>query len=195
MKRALFLALCVLAVNTVIAQVSRGQWLAGGQISYASRTQDIPNGDDHTVKTFSIAPGAGYFIVNKLALGARFNTTITKVPNGGNNTYVGAPFLRYYLLNKYARVNFLLDGSYTLGTFKSSAIERKMEGYTAMAGPVIFLNERVGLEITLSYNAEKTEGGHWFKTTKAGFGLQVHLGRERVKREKSGKKESKDWWE
>ncbi|HEY0355136.1 MAG TPA: hypothetical protein VGC29_02965 [Flavisolibacter sp.] len=192
MKKILSICLLALFANAASAQISRGQFLLGGNLSYTSKTQEIPGGDDYTTTTISGAPGFGYFFMNKLALGSRFSFTSTKVTGGRNERYVAAPFLRYYLMNKYSRFNFFLDGSYTAGQYKSGTVERKIEGYGVMGGPVVFLGSNVGLEFTVSYLADKMEGGNWFKTVQGGVGLQIHLGREKFKKTKNKKKEKEE---
>lgn len=191
MKKILSICLLAFLANAASAQISRGQFLLGGNLTYSSKTQEMPVGDDITTTTISAAPGIGYFFVNKLALGGRFSYTANKYTSGKNEKYVAAPFLRYYLLNKYSRFNFFLDGSYTVGQYKSGTVERKIEGYGVMGGPVVFLGSNVGLEFTVSYLADKMEGGNWFKTVQGGVGLQIHLGREKFKKSKN-KKDDED---
>lgn len=192
MKRIFTICLLAFFTNMASAQISRGQFLLGGNVTYSSKTQEITGGDDYTTTTFSAAPGFGYFFVNKLALGGRFSATTTKVTGGKNERYVASPFLRYYLMNRFSKFNFFVDGSYTTGTYKSGTIERKLQGYGVMGGPVVFIGSNVGLEFTVSYLADQMEGGNWFKTVQGGVGLQIHLGNAKFKKSKKKEKEEED---
>lgn len=196
MKRIFTLALLVLATQASFAQIGRGQFLLGGNASYASRTEEIPNGDGQTVSTLTLSPNFGYFFLKKLALGARFNSTTTKYTSGKNERHSVAPFLRYYVLPRYGKVNFFVDASYSKGLYKSGTVERDLEGYGVMGGPVVFLGRNVGLEFTVSYLADKMEGLNWYKTVQGGVGLQIHLGNEKFKKSKKKDEddEDDDWW-
>ena len=193
MKKCIAIFCFIVFISDVSAQARRGQTMLGGSFSYASTTQEVEVGDDYTVKTFHFAPNFGYFLARQLALGVRFNTTLTKSESSKVNTYLGAPFLRVYLANASSKVNFLLDGSYSVGILKTHSIERKMDGYGVSAGPVIFLRETVGLEILGSYGAERVENGPWTKTIRGAVGIQVHLGYGKFKRSKKDGDEDDEW--
>ncbi len=191
------MAVVLLLAQASMAQIGRGQFLLGGNASYASRTEDIPGGDGQTVSTLSLSPGFGYFFLKKLAIGARFNSTTTKYTSGKNERHAVAPFLRYYVLPRNGKVNFFIDGSYSKGLYKSGSVERDLEGYGVMGGPVVFLGSNVGLEFTVSYLADRMEGLNWYKTVQGGVGLQIHLGNEKFKKsrkKKNDEDDEDDWW-
>jgi hypothetical protein len=199
MKKFLAFCLSVLIIHSASAQTGRGQFMLGGNLNYSSRTTEVPGGDDFTVNTFSLSPNAGYFIVQKLALGGRLSSSITKVNGGTNEKHVVSPFLRYYVLNPFGKANFFVDAAYSTGTYKSGTVKRSIQGYGFMGGPVIFVRESVGLEFTVSYLADKMEGGYWNKSIVAGVGLQVHLGSPKFSKPKKSKKdknedEDDEWW-
>ena len=199
MKRILTIGIFSLFAFTASAQIGRGQILLGGNVSYSSKTTEVPTGDDFTVNTFSFSPGIGYFFVNKLALGGRYTGSINKVNGGTNERHVISPFLRYYLLNRYSKTNFFVDGSYSTGTYKSGTVKRSIQGYGVSGGPVVFVGSNVGLEFTVSYLADKMEGGYWNKTIQGGVGLQIHLGNAKATKVRKKKKtedddEDDEWW-
>lgn len=176
--KKVFLALGLLvSSHAMFAQINKGQWLVGGNISYDAEKQG-----DYKVHTFEFNPNAGYFFINNFAGGLRLGYTSEKVKGGGDAyTYFGAaPFLRYYFLPAAQKVNVFADGSY--GFAKQGSSDKKSGNmYSIMAGPAVFLSPNTALEFALYY---KSYGGDAFENAAGdrdnhfgvNIGFQIHLG-------------------
>lgn len=130
----------VILFSNIHAQLNKGQWLVGGNVNFSlsrqNNKQDLINGN---VKTTALQaePGAGYFIIDKLAVGIRpglsiNNTNSNYAYNIGNNSFSSesiskstaftlSPFLRYYFLPKKNKINLLADASYAYAHSKVHA--------------------------------------------------------------------------
>ncbi|WP_139173969.1 hypothetical protein [Hydrobacter penzbergensis] len=187
MKKQLVLSLafCLLFFFTK-AQLDKKTWLVGGNFSFSAST----NSSTNHVRTnlFQIAPNVGYFLWDKLVAGIKLDITLqrdgyptsTTTLHVNNNHFLYGLFTRYYLLNKEKQVNVLVEGNYAFGSNKASGYypisDAKINKYSFFAGPVIYLNSNVGVEMVVGYfnyrdtKAEATTSG--FQTN---IGLQIHL--------------------
>ena len=93
MKRRLLMILLVTISCNMQAQIQKGNFLAGGTLSFRSTDYTA---DNSKTSAWNLTPGGGYFILDKLALGARI--TFTYNSNDGDNytDLLGGPFARYY---------------------------------------------------------------------------------------------------
>ena len=88
-------------------------------------------------------------------------------------------FARYYFLNPEKQYNILADIAYQWGINQSFSTKGKYNNFSLMAGPEIYFNSSIGLEILMGYgsNEETLEGSYSDK--KKGFlittGIQLHL--------------------
>lgn len=177
MKKVLIAALLLVSSNAIFAQINKGQWMVGGNISFSSsKYGDV---DDSKETMFSIAPNAGYFFIDKLAGGLRlaFSSDKVKTASDASTQLSIAPFVRYYFLDAAQKVNVFADGSYGFGS--AGAKDKESFNYFQfMAGPAIFLTPNTALELALSY---KSSGGDAYGDDRLkdfGFniGFQIHLG-------------------
>src|ERR1041385_966599 len=161
MRILILLSLFLTLTNKAMSQISKGQFLVGGNISFESAKID---GDgvyvtSYKTTTLFVSPNIGYFIIPKLAGGLRLNVSVYK-----QNTAVYSqtnislsPFLRYYLLAQKQKFKVLVDASYINVKSKTriqgnpTAIVETATGYNILAGPSIFLNEHIALEFLLGY--------------------------------------------
>lgn len=190
MKKAL-LFLSLFAGITSFAQISKGNVLAGGSGTYSStyyETENLPlssRTETFTESAIAVNLNGGYFVLDKLAVGARVGVNWEKSEYSYDNwsgeysaSYWG-PFVRYYFLPKSKTVNLFADASYSAqrdGIFKKDV--SPLRGYTLAAGPAFFLNRNVVLEFTLGYSHRKHKNyGDRHNTFESGLGLQVHLGK------------------
>lgn len=176
MKKVLFAALMTIAVQGVFAQVNKGQWLVGGNVSFSSDKW----GDDDASKStsFDFSPNAGYFFIDKLAGGLRLTFSSDKVKSAdkANTTLLVAPFARYYFLPAAQKVNILADASYGFGSTGTSD-KASLSGFTLAAGPAIFLSPNTALEFTVGYQSYKLEDVDDRRNSfGVNVGFQVHLG-------------------
>ncbi|MFZ5978712.1 MAG: hypothetical protein ACOYU6_13775 [Bacteroidota bacterium] len=183
----LLLLCCTLTAH---AQLEQGTWLVGGSGSYYNYTalNSGPNySTDSKYTNISLTPYIGIFILDKFAVGVlpTFSSVKGKVTStGGMSTNVQryriGPFARYYILNAANPFNIVTAISYQYGVFGGIATGN-LTTFSALAGPVIYFNSVVGLEMLLGYNYSKemqTDVGGINAITK-GFqisvGFQIHL--------------------
>lgn len=182
MKKITIIILAVLFFTiSANSQITKGNWLVGGSINFSSNklTSDLGG---FTTTTFEVAGNAGYFFIDKLVGGVRPNIFLgkTKTENADNisNRSAVGPFLRYYFLPEEQKVNMFLDGGYSYGRSKVTGQNAiPSHSFYFMAGPVIFLNTSVALELFVGYSFTKSKDGINSKKSnaQAGLGLQFHL--------------------
>ena len=174
MKKIILFVLIVFAFyNKANCQITKGNWLTGGNANFSTQDQKV-NNSDYTSRYFNINPDIGYFISDKFAAGIRgkFSYSYTKDPVKNQSTILGfGPFLRYYFLPTDNRVNFLADAGYEYST---DFTKKNQNDFIFSTGPVIFLNPSVALELTLNYllrNGDIINA----KTFSFAVGFQIHL--------------------
>ncbi len=179
--------LCSIAflVSTAIqGQITKGNWMIGGGISYASSNYNSENyGASHTSYNFQVKPNIGYFIIDNLAAGVKVG--VGKIGDKGLRTsytdFNFGPFCRYYFLNSEKNVNVIAEGGYQYGFEKGTTpLKISKNTFTLSAGPVVYFNTVVGLEFLISYSTYKFSGIKGSNNTiMFGLGLQIHLEREK----------------
>ncbi len=197
MKRLLLLTCLFSITSASFAQINKGQWLVGGNISYSTSKNDVTN-TKHRITNFQISPNAGYFIIDKLAVGARVNLSRVKneveqnvYTESTNNGISLSPFVRYYFLPKAQKINLFADAGYAYGRSKytteligrvpqsgTSTLKGDFHSYYISAGPALFLTPKTAIELTLNYNYSKQKDYEYSnKGFMAGIGVQIHLGK------------------
>lgn len=117
--------------------------------------------------------------MDKLTAGLQAN--ISKIGNAsGNTSYTDfniGPFIRYYILGTERHANIITEASYLYGFEKGSRPGKTSKNtFSFSAGPVIYFNNVVGLEMLVSYSTYKFSGFNGSNNTiMFGVGLQVHL--------------------
>lgn len=184
MIRIIISVVMVFTATSVRSQITKGNWMLGGNIHYSSTKYNSTNfGDPHTSYNWQVKPNIGYFFVDKLAAGLRAN--ISKVGDrdrGQSYTdFNVGPYVRYYLLKADKLVNILTEAGYAFGFEKGSMPgTTSKNAFSFSAGPVMYFNNVVGLEMLLSYSTykfSKFAGSN--NSIMLGVGLQVHLEREK----------------
>ena len=193
MKKLYFLVAVFLPVTFLHAQLNKGQWIVGGNAGFSATSYNVSDVSHNTTR-LQLTPGAGYFIMDKLAVGLKaviyFNNqkdTYTGTPGSITNSKVFSlgvsPFVRYYFLPKTNKINLLADASYTYGTAKyttkvepypSSSSTSKQHAYTLAVGPAFFINHNVALEVTASYQVMNYEPDTQ-NIFMINAGFQIHL--------------------
>lgn len=197
MKHLLLLTILFSITSAAFSQINKGQWLLGGNASFSTDKNNGGISKDRST-TFQLSPNAGYFISDKLAVGARISFLRDKneIEYGSyteiTNTNVSlSPFVRYYFLPKSEKLNLFADAGYLYGRTKNAyegiyvgqpsnsyTSKGTSHGYQVSAGPVIFLNPNTAVELTLSYNYQKQKDYDYTnKGFMAGIGFQIHLGK------------------
>ena len=189
MKFFLSCLLLILCSSLAHAQLEQGTWLVGGSGSYYNFTA-LNSGTNYSTDSkytqISLSPYLGIFILNKFAIGLlpTFSSVKGKVTStGGLSTNVQryriGPFVRYYILNASKHFNIVTALSYQYGVFGGIA-SGKLTTFSALAGPVIYFNSVVGLEMLLGYDYSKemetdVATNAITKGLKLSIGFQIHL--------------------
>lgn len=170
---------------TANCQITRGNWLVGGNANFSSSNQNLSNSTDKNSSTaFSILPNIGYFVADKFAFG--INTGVSFRQSKSNNTkssvtsYKIGPFAKYYFLDPENTTNLFIQGAFGYGINRfnnfGNIANSKNISYQIIGGPVIYFNTSVGLEFTLGWNFDKAiEDKSSVSSSIIGIGLQIHL--------------------
>src|SRR5574343_1211639 len=145
----------LLFFNISICQVTKKNWMIGGSGLISTQSQNL-SGSTLNGSDINFSPNLGYFIVDRLALGARlgykynrteFNSTVTK-----NTRYSFGPFLRYYFLRPEKVVNLFTEMAYQYSKVNATNTFGGTDNtFRLSVGPAIFFNSSVGLEFTINY--------------------------------------------
>lgn len=183
MKRnTFFLCLLLVVVQATNAQLSKGNWLVGGSGSFSSTQYKSTAGTQSTGYDIKLSPNVGYFIAEKFATGLKVSFGRSGGKAIGTSTYSTytdasfGPFLRYYLLSADRQFNILTEGIYQYGLEGGNREKNSKNTFSLAAGPVIYFNESVGLELLIGYSSFKYldfDGRN--NTIQFSLGLQVHL--------------------
>ena len=189
MKFFLSCLLLILCSSLAHAQLEQGTWLVGGSGSYYNFTA-LNSGTNYSTDSkytqISLSPYLGIFILNKFAIGllptfSSIKGRVTSIGGGYTNVqeYLVGPFARYYILNAANPFNIVTALSYQYGVFGGVATG-KLTTFSALAGPVIYFNSVVGLELLMGYSYSKkmqTDVGtnSITKGLQISIGLQIHL--------------------
>ncbi len=164
------------------AQIKKGQFLVGGDATY--RSEKIGHSSGDKLKQFGFNVNAGYFVINKLALGLRTGLATSSFKIESQNVYnrstslTLAPFARYYFLPVNAKWNVFADAAYINGTRTSKhnqLLDKQrfsFSGYDVKAGPVYFINKNVAVELSVGIQDRNNTQDPVFASA---IGLQVHL--------------------
>lgn len=191
MKKLIISYLFILFCLAANSQITKGYWLIGGSGKFDSYNQKTILGTLNTEWNYTnidISPSVGYFVKDRVAFGVRSTFSSIKGADvrGGirqdEYTFWIGPFSRYYFFKPGKQVNILTDISCQIGTSNVIYDKNKLQKFSAMVGPAIYLNNSVGLEFLLGYNSSLEKfagGGMGEKYSKKGFqvevGLQIHL--------------------
>lgn len=185
MKQITILVFAVLLLSLKTnSQITRGDWLFGGNISFSSikSTSDLGT---NTTATIQSAGNAGYFFIDRLVAGIKPNIFFSNFKNQSGNNWSNrsslGPFLRYYFLPVKQRTNLFVESSYAFGTSKVSNQKAfHSNSFSFFTGPVFFLNSSVGLELSVGYVQLKSKdiANSKTNTVQVAIGLQYHLEKE-----------------
>ena len=169
----LFIAITLLSFVTSNAQITKGNWMVGGSGSFYSTQLKDENLNSKGIG-LELRPNFGYFIKDKLSIGITPLLAYNKPDNGSSVTSYGVgPYVRYYLLNTEKRINILTHVGYAY--YSSSNSNNKSTALDFKAGPVIYFNSSVALEMTLNYNVNKSSPSTTYNILSLGLGFQIHL--------------------
>lgn len=186
MKKILFSVSALMAFGVMSAQdetttpgFHKGDAFITGAVSFESHKTGEQNNNG-----FTIAPSAGYFVSNNIALGAtvRYGRTKYEVDDMANSKSTSSGiaaglFGRYYFTPEN-RFSFFghLEANYSSSKVETYENTYKTNGFGALLAPGInyFLSDHFALETTLggiSYGSRKPDGG----TSTDSFAINVSL--------------------
>ncbi|TAG29823.1 MAG: hypothetical protein EAZ35_09370 [Sphingobacteriia bacterium] len=161
------------------AQITKNNWMLGGNISFSSTNYKSANyGAGYTLTSLKVDPNIGYFFADRFAVGLK--STISRVSGVSYYSlytiFSAGPFLRYYFLPKENRINILAEGLYQYGFEEGDQVRIPKHLFAFSTGAVAFFNSSVGIEFLLSYtNYRLTTIAGNNGILQLGLGLQVHL--------------------
>ena len=155
---------------TSFSQTEKGKLYLGGSTSlglnFTTHKIDTGSSLEKTGKTsaFTISPQIGYFVAKNLVAGLEMSMNFSKYSDTYNsssnasNTYVFAPFLKYYFDVEKFRPFVIAE--YGLGTVQSKYSSRGFESEHKVntsvlilgGGITYFFNKTVGIELGLNYS-------------------------------------------
>jgi hypothetical protein len=178
-KSILLFFIAFIFYNDAHSQITHGNWLVGGSGEFHKQREDL-QGSNIRGLSISAAPDIGYFIIDKLGVGVNGDFSYITIKARGQyiskSTILGiGPFVRYYFLPSDNRINIFSQAAYEYTTDFHSHYQNDL--YFS-AGPVIFFNSSVGLELAAKYSTLKsTMPIANAKTIFFAIGFQIHLER------------------
>jgi hypothetical protein len=186
MKSVLTILTILFFSQTVKSQLTKGNWLVGGNISFASTNYKSEAGQKNTAFLIQAVPNIGYFIADKFVAGLKVNISRQGVKATGTSVYSHytdanfGPFLRYYLLSTEKQFNIIAEGAYQFGFSKGDVQKTSKSTFSFAFGPAIYFNTSVGLEFLIGYSSSKYTGYTGSNgTVQLGLGFQIHLEKDK----------------
>ncbi|HET8828927.1 MAG TPA: hypothetical protein VFM79_06280 [Pelobium sp.] len=196
-RTSLFLFLILFFSLSSFAQLDKNTWIVGGGGTFTSVNDEFSSSTvstEYKRTNLQISPNIGYFFIDKLATGLKSSIWWQKDKGISSNSLTISksirldygPFIRYYFLNKKKTFNILTDVSYQFGNVKDNYSKDKgaRNNFAVMAGPVIYFNSSVGLELLMGYKTQREEFtssnsiSNYIDTKKSflvGVNFQIHL--------------------
>lgn len=177
-------AFILIIVFTANSQITKGNWMVGGNGVFASQTQNLGSINPKGIN-IKLSPNIGYFFIDKFSGGIKSGIIFNQVKyNGGvskSTQFSCGPYFRYYFLSEENRVNLFTESSYQYShNYSNSGTSDNQNAFAISFGPVIYFNTVVGLEFTISYEYLKSVNTNTSaKTFYLGVGFQIHLERDK----------------
>jgi hypothetical protein len=179
--KSIFVTVVLFSI-TSNAQITKGNWMVGGTGNLTFyENKAIQNGNDVGDKGYviNISPNIGYFFINKLAVGSTISLGYLNSNRYESQGYGFGPFIRYYFLKEEKQINVFAHAYYVFGESKSGNNINGDNGYGFKAGPAIFFNKNVAMEVTLDYNSRKLKlsepNSSTYNAFQISLGFQIHL--------------------
>jgi len=175
------LVLLLFVCSVAQGQITKGNWLAGGNAYYSSTRYNFPDETWTRTTDLDLLPNLGFFVADHFAVGLklgykRYATTTNHNLVAKDHTYKLGPFLRYYFFPNDKQINLLVEGAYQYSVTKTNAITVEVNDFSFAGGPVFYFNSAVGLELQLRYSTTRYPNHDpLVNNIRLGLGLQVHL--------------------
>lgn len=176
--KALFFSISFIITLSLNAQITKNNWLVGGDVAFSYSKSKSDAGSETFIMKAS--PNVGYFFFDKTAFGTKVDYTLSRSKSDDGTTkfdrLLVSPFARYYFLESEKQVNVFIESSYGFSILN----EDNFTEFSIKGGTAIFLNSSVAFEISIAYlNSNSKNAYVGANTILLGFGVQVHLERER----------------
>ncbi|AQX85418.1 OmpW family outer membrane protein [Elizabethkingia bruuniana] len=191
MKKNLLIGAFALLGFAASAQTEKGSWVVGGSTSIGFNNVSTKVKSDNTtfdgpkVNTFTIAPSAGYFVIDKLSVGLDLAYTNATTKYDGakttSNTFAILPTATYYFTDNTVIKPYLGAGIGYASNTEKEEYRGKSNKYTAdgfawkvKGGFAYFFTPSIAADLGLSYSqfSNKDNG---VRTNVNTFGVGVGL--------------------
>lgn len=194
-KKILLGFVLLIFVLSLSAQTGAGKLLIGGSSSFGFNAatvkykSDLGDGTLGKETQVNLAPQAGFFVMDGLAVGLELNVDLSssKEDDSDNKynstTLVAAPFVRYYYGTN--KIKPFAEGSIGFGTIiekdkngdVSTTFKTGVFGFGFAIGAAMFLNDNVSVDLGIGYNSlstkDKEDNPDNDKIISSGVGFQV----------------------
>ena len=191
MKKNLLIGAFALLGFAASAQTEKGSWVVGGSTSIGFNNVSTKVKSDNTtfdgpkVNTFTIAPSAGYFVIDKLSVGLDLAYTNATTKYDGakttSNTFAILPTATYYFTDNTVIKPYLGAGIGYASNTEKEEYRGKSNKYTVdgfawkvKGGFAYFFTPSIAADLGLSYSqfSNKNNG---VRTNVNTFGVGVGL--------------------
>ena len=177
MKRVSLFVIAVILTSVIHAQIEKKTWMIGGNGSFRKWKSTGSFGGTGSVMNVNV--NVGHFFIDKLVAGARLNYGMARnntagTPTTSQSTYGGGPFARYYFFPDNQPFNLVVDADirWKTSNLNGKRVKGSTTEYSFNAGPVLFFNPSVGLELLVGYS-------HWSnssnKITESSINVSIGL--------------------
>ncbi|WP_336516795.1 outer membrane beta-barrel protein [Pollutibacter soli] len=168
------------------AQLEKKSWMAGGSAGFDFDYSNPSAGSTSKGFIFSLSPSAGYFIMDKLAVGLKLSSAYSQ------SSYIDpvtpeqktkflylrvGTFARYYFLKPDAKVNLIVEPAIFYSNSFNLDQGSNTSGfeYGVGGGPVFFLNKSLSLELILKWLKVHYSDRFTYNEINAEIGLQIYF--------------------
>ena len=173
-KLALLVMIAISSYQLSFSQVTKGNFLLGGSISFQS-TKYSEGGNNTGI--FNFMPDVGYFFADRFAGGLRASFTNVSDEGDSYRDLLIGPFARYYFLPAAQKTNIFLEGNFMFGSEKYEGFDASSKTqFGFAAGPAFFINPNIAVEATVGWHSLKYEDDEGrYNTFGLAVGFQIHL--------------------
>lgn len=181
MKRTIMILLnCTILSLAARGQITRGNWMVGGDASFSLDHTHYENDElptDHGYRAL-ISPGVGYFLTDKLAAGLKTDFSFQPYQNATGPTetrytLIAGPFLRYYFLPAENIINIFGGAAYEHRFRLPYGISSNI--YSVFGGPAFFINSSVAAELLAQFEYSKDQENGKIRIFGLNAGFQIYL--------------------
>jgi len=193
MKKFIVLLMALTAAGYLQAQPSAGNLFVGGSVGFSTSIDKTKSGGtthkDATTLNITVLPMAGYFLSDRIAVGARLgvDAEITKRPDNvleksTNTSFVINPFGRYYLISDkgglFAEASVMVAPGSTKNHFENTTTKSNTMFFSVGVAPGVYyyITEKLALEAKfgwLGFETNVSESGNDVKDINNFFGLDI----------------------